>query len=211
MEISHIMEVLNKIESRSGKIRFLEKCLFEEKSDAKRSKIMVMLRGMQKKREPFEARIKQVEKEKIESVVEDVYIPIKESKPKKESQKAQKKIKLESAVEEPMPRTAPVETGETLSGTSIKDYTAEMPEPGKALTETLQEYKPKSVESGYRPRQQDETRTEAYVPRTDMPKSQLEQGNIPEEEYKKRELLRVGEEAKKKQDEYKRKQLLGMI
>lgn len=208
MEIQQIMDILGKIESVDGKVRFLEKCLFEEKSsDETRTKILELLHKFTKKRVSFEERIRQQEKEKMASVVEEVAPPVGRKKESKEPAKQRRAARLESAVE---PAAGGSEENPMEKATATKDYLAERPD---------KEHKKESTEEGYRPKSEEEqtymrpnarTLEEGrYLPRIALPKPALEQERVSEEEYKRRELFRVGREEETKKEDYKKKLLRG--
>jgi hypothetical protein len=207
MEIQQIMDILGKIESVDGKVRFLEKCLFEEKSSAEtRTKVLELLHKFTKKRVSFEERIRQQEKEKIESVVEEVAPPVGRKKESKEPAKQKRAARLESAVENPLRGTEEplVET------TATKDYLAGEPakEPKKEGAE--EGYRPKSAEEQTYMRPNARTIEESrYLPRIALPKPALEQEHVSEEEYKRRELFKVGREEETKKEEYRKKLIRG--
>jgi hypothetical protein len=206
MEIQQIMDILDKIESHDGKVRFLEKCLFEEKNDNNKIKILGLLRKLTKRRFSIEERIRQREKEKIESVVEEFAPPLIDKKIKKEPERQVKTVRLESAVEPSARENELLDREPITSSASTKDYiTEESPERPKKIGDT-ESYRPKSAEESTYVQRNARTFEEGrYLPKIDLPKPILEKEQVSEEEYKRRELFKVGKEAEVKKEEYRRK------
>ena len=199
------MDILGKIESMDGKVRFLEKCLFEEKSSNEtRTKVLELLHKFTKKRVSFEERIRQQEKEKMASVVEEVAPPVGR---KKEPAKPKRAVRLESAVENP---AREAEEPLMKTATETKDYLAEEPAKEQKKEGRGEGYRPKSEEEQTYMRPNARTIEEGrYLPKIALPKPVLEQEHVSEEEYKRRELFKVGREEETKKEEYKKKLLRG--
>jgi len=215
MEMHHILETLNKVDSTEGKIRFLEKCLFEEKKESVRSKVLALLRKLKKKRTSFEdLHITHLEKETRESIVEEILIQTKEKEIKKEESKREGSAKLEtivepnSAIERAAEESALIKEAKNLEGPVIiaKDYIL-----GDKNGAIMQDYKPGSGgQKDYHPQTQQEQIIGNYMPRTDLSKDPFE-AELPEEEYKSMKILKVGAEAEMKEEKYKRKLTQGLV
>lgn len=215
MEISSILDILGKIETEGGRLKFLEKCFFEEKSDENRLKILELLRKYArnaKARRSFESYIKQLQKERRAAVVEDVFVPGPEKKKKAEPKKEEKlenilenlnKEEPESEKKDELPKKdyLPAALREAVDGA----------EGAYKLRETGYQQKKDAQGNSYVPRQ------EGYVPKEDMPsmhqgvKRDVIDERLSKEEYKKREQFMISKEQdEKKQEAYKKKLLLGL-
>lgn len=201
--MSSIMEILGKIESQDGKVKFLEKCLFEEKNDENRSKILQLIHKLTRRRVSLESRMRQLEKEKIDSVVEEIAPPLIDKKIKKEPVRQVKTARLESALEDER-RAGIMEEGVPGKSEQTKDYLAAgLNEKPKASGES-QGYKQKAnQESSY---MREKIAPEAtYRRETEQQRTHPEERHLPEEEYKRKEMLKVGKEKQKKEEDYMRK------
>ena len=197
MDISSITETLNKIDSDGAKIKFLEKCLLEEKSDYTKLKIIDLLRKLNKNKVSFENYLRQLVKEKKIELIKGLMKQSTSARVSKEERKSQN-IQLEAVIESEIERNKLIEALSPAAAippraTDSKVYT---PRDERAIND--EGYKQKSVQEGYRPKEQKES--SSYTPKTET-----------QEGYKKNEQFKLGVEEDEGKKEYKRKVLKGVI
>jgi hypothetical protein len=213
MDRTLLFETLNKIASTTGKIRFLEKTMFEEPEE-NRIEILKLIKSLKKgEKVSIEASIQQKQEELSASTVEDV-VTVAESKP------------AVAPSPEPGPRSLPGEipdVEETIEEAVAPTAAAVAP----ILAELGLEARPPSsyianrdldTRTGYNPfterttnsYRQHETPDANLIPQMGLRQEDEEQGNVGEG-YKRADVFKAGREKQKQEEGYRRKQDLGLI
>jgi len=197
MDISSITETLNKIDTESAKIKYLEKCLLEEKSQTTKSKIIDLLKKLKKDKLSFENYLKQLVKEKKIQLIKELIKQSPGFRPPKEERKRQN-TQLEAVIESELERNKLIEALSPSAAVPPRNAETQVYVPRNERSTKDESYTLKTADKGYRSKEQIEP--SSYAPRIES-----------QEEYKKKEPFKVGIEDEQKKEEYKRKVLRGMI
>ena len=210
-DLSLIFETLNKIASRTGKIRFLEDAMFNEPEENRMDllKLIKNLKGEGDKTS-IEGRIEQQLKETKDAIVDEVDIPAAPSKPKSPGHILSQTSNMRDLEAELRRLPTPgLETIETVAEEVAVPRTLpdEAPAQGaySALTqEKASSYRHASEAPGYL---RNETPGWNAMPAMNLTKEDEEKLQ-PEEEYKRTGIFRLGMETKQKQEAYRRRESL---